>query len=191
MVLIPPGSGNMNALSWSFVDVHGFMGMPFHVFQELLGNQGIPSGSWRNPLLLTSAVILRTCCACDIPSETAVYSGWKLGRCVGIFIGTWVGCIVGFSVGALVGWFVLFGGRSVGRNDGASVGALDGSFELIVAATSFGTGAATGRGVIPHGAVIPTGDGVSGGSGLGTNSDDGDCGSILPHPPQSNRDDSK
>ena len=179
MVLIPPGSGNMNALSWSFVDVHGFMGMPFHVFQELLGNQGIPSGSWRNPLLLTSAVILRTCCACDIPSETAVYAGWKLGRCVGIFVGTWVGCIV------------LFGGRSVGRNDGASVGALDGSFELIVAATSFGTGAATGRGIIPHGAVIPTGDGVSGGSGLGTNSDDGDCGSILPHPPQSNRDDSK
>ena len=115
-----------------------------------------------------------------------------------------VGALVGVLVGDLVGTFTGIGNvgdfdGTFGTPTGTGMGPVTGSGNSIGtgAATGDATGAATGVttgcGGISDGAVTAEGDwvGISGGNGLGTISDDGDCESILPHPPQSSRDDSK
>ena len=124
------------------------------------------------------------------------------GAATGVLVGTFTGKVGDFDgifVCSVVGtgWTVVGTGADIGTGNGVGTITGTGTGPVTESGTSVGTGAATGvatgRGGIPDGAMMATGDwvGISDDNGLGTVSDDGDCGSILPHPPQSNWDDSK
>ena len=106
----------------------------------------------------------------------------KMGDVDGILVSEVVG------TGSSTGWTKV--GRDIGTGNGVDTITGTGMGPVTGSRISIGTGAvagvATGRGGIPDGAAMATGDCVgTGGNGLGTFTDDGDCGSMLPHPPHS------